>query len=269
MECQVFKNNLGQVRVIGDKNNPLFCLRDICEVLGLLSVNKVANAIKAEFELGGELNSTPLQTKGGMQYFTMITEPQLYFLLMRSDKPKAKPFRQWVTSEVLPSIRKTGSYTASNVPASNVPALPQTYKEALQHLIVQVEKNEKLQEENLKLLESKANLNRLMHSERTYLSTTIAKELGLRSAKEMHEILNRVGVIYKRDRAWLPYAKYEKFKLIESKSELIKKSDGNVVEVYTSRWTQAGREFLLREWNKIIDYYTRRLKNEKFVGQMD
>ena len=268
MECQVFKNDLGQVRVIGDKNNPLFCLRDICDVLGLLSVNKVANAIKAEFELGGELNSTPLQTKGGMQYFTMITEPQLYFLLMRSDKPKAKPFRQWVTSEVLPSIRKTGSYTASNVPASNVPALPQTYKEALQHLIVQVEKNEKLQEENLRLLQSEANLNRLMHSERTYLSTTLAKELGLRSAKELHEILNRVGVIYKRDRAWVPYVKYEKYRLIESKSELIHKSDGSTIEVYSSRWTQTGREFLLREWNKIIDYYARSLKNES-IKQVD
>ena len=267
MECQVFKNDLGQIRVVGDKNNPLFCLRDICEVLGLLSVNKVANAIKAEIELG-ELNSASFDTGYGIKEFTMITEPQLYFLLMRSDKPKAKPFRQWVTSEVLPCIRKTGSYNVSNVPASNVPALPKNYKEALQHLIVQVEKNEKLQEENLRLLQSEANLNRLMHSERTYLSTTLAKELGLRSAKELHEILNRVGVIYKRDRAWVPYVKYEKFKLIESKSELIKKSDGNVIEVYTSRWTQAGREFLLREWNKIIDYYARSLKNES-IKQVD
>lgn len=267
MECQVFKNDLGQVRVIGDKNNPLFCLRDICEVLELSKASMVLTALNAEFGRGVS-QTYPLQTNGGMQKATFITEPQLYFLLMRSDKPKAKPFRQWVTSEVLPCIRKTGSYTASNVPASNVPALPKNYKEALQHLIVQVEKNEKLQEENLKLLESKANLNRLMHSERTYLSTTIAKELGLRSAKEMHEILNRVGVIYKRDRAWLPYVKYEKFKLIESKSELIQKSDGNVVEVYTSRWTQAGREFLLREWNKIIDYYARSLKNES-IKQVD
>lgn len=45
---------------------------------------------------------------------TFITEPQLYFVLMRSDKPKAKPFRQWVINEVLPSIRKTGSYTVNN-----------------------------------------------------------------------------------------------------------------------------------------------------------
>ena len=112
MECQVFKNDLGQVRVIGDKNNPLFCLSDICKVLELSTPAKVVDAIKSEFE-GGELNSYPLQTRGGMQKATFITEPQLYFLLMRSDKPKAKPFRQWVTSEVLPSIRKTGRYGAA------------------------------------------------------------------------------------------------------------------------------------------------------------
>lgn len=268
MECQVFKNDLGQVRVIGDKNNPLFCLRDICEVLEHANPSRVLDSINAEFGDGLTLSYPIIDKLGREQKATFITEPQLYFLLMRSDKPKAKPFRQWVTSEVLPSIRKTGSYTASNVPASNVPALPQTYKEALQHLIVQVEKNEKLQEENLKLLESKANLNRLMHSERTYLSTTLAKELGLRSAKELHEILNRVGVIYKRDRAWVPYVKYEKYRLIESKSELIHKSDGSTIEVYSSRWTQTGREFLLREWNKIIDYYARSLKNES-IKQVD
>ncbi|HCD73257.1 MAG TPA: antirepressor, BRO family protein [Helicobacter sp.] len=114
MQLQVFNHkDLGQVRVIGDNENPLFCLRDICEVLGLESVNKVANAIKAEFE-GGELDSAPLQTKGGIQQATFITEPQLYFVLMRSDKPKAKPFRQWVVNEVLPSIRKNGYYINQN-----------------------------------------------------------------------------------------------------------------------------------------------------------
>ncbi|MCI5969146.1 phage antirepressor KilAC domain-containing protein [Helicobacter sp.] len=265
MQLQVFeKSDLGQIRVIGDNENPLFCLRDVCEVLELSKASMVLTALNAEFGSGVSQTYPIIDKLGREQKATFITEPQLYFVLIRSDKPKAKLFRKWITSEVLPSIRKTGSYTIKNT----TPALPQNYKEALQHLIVQVEKNEKLQEENLKLLESKANLNRLMHSERTYLSTTIAKELGLNSAKELHEILNRVGVIYKRDRAWLPYVKYEKYKLIESKSELIKKADGEVIETYTSRWTQAGREFLLREWNKIIDHYARRLKNES-AKQMD
>ena len=101
-----FVNNNSNIRVIVDSTNEvLFCLSDICRALGLTTPSAVANAIKAEFE-GYELNSYPLQTAGGTQNFTMITEAQLYFVLMRSDKPTAKEFRKWVNTEVLPSIRK-------------------------------------------------------------------------------------------------------------------------------------------------------------------
>ena len=114
MQPQIFTHkNLGQIRVIGDNENPLFCLRDICEILELTTPVRVLEAIKIEFE-GGEFNSYPLQTNGGMQKATFVTEPQLYFVLMRSDKPKAKPFRQWVVNEVLPSIRKNGFYATAN-----------------------------------------------------------------------------------------------------------------------------------------------------------
>lgn len=111
MNLEIFKNENFEVRVAVDENNePLFCLADVCKALGLTTPAKVANSIKSEFD-GDELNSYPFQTNGGIQNFTMITEPQLYFVLMRSDKPNAKPFRMFVNKEVLPSIRKTGSYT--------------------------------------------------------------------------------------------------------------------------------------------------------------
>lgn len=114
MQPQTFTHkNFGQIRVIGDNENPLFCLRDICEILELTTPARVLEAIKIEFE-GGEFNSYPLQTNGGMQKATFVTEPQLYFVLMRSDKPKAKPFRQWVVNEILPSIRKNGFYATAN-----------------------------------------------------------------------------------------------------------------------------------------------------------
>lgn len=111
MNLEIFKNENFEIRVAVDENNePLFCLSDVCKALGLTTPAKVANSIKSEFD-GDELNSYPFQTNGGIQNFTMITEPQLYFVLMRSDKPNAKPFRMFVNKEVLPSIRKTGSYT--------------------------------------------------------------------------------------------------------------------------------------------------------------
>lgn len=98
------------IRVVqNDKGEVLFCLADVCASLNLSQSNKTANQIKEEFG-GTELNSAPLKTKGGVQQCTMITEPQLYFVMMRSNSKIAREFRQWICNEVLPSIRKNGSF---------------------------------------------------------------------------------------------------------------------------------------------------------------
>lgn len=134
---QIFKKQeLGQVRVAGDKDSPLFCLKDVCDVLGIDNNRNVKVSIINEFGDGVHQIYPISDSLGRTQQATFITEPQLYFVLMRSDKPKAKPFRQWVVNEVLPQIRKTGSYS-----------LPKTYKEALAELMAQVEENEKLQQQ--------------------------------------------------------------------------------------------------------------------------
>lgn len=101
------------IRVVqNDKGEVLFCLADVCTSLNLSTPAKTANQIKEEFQ-GGELNSYPLQTKGGVQQCTMITEPQLYFVMMRSRAKVAREFRQWICNEVLPSIRAQGAYVAN------------------------------------------------------------------------------------------------------------------------------------------------------------
>ena len=159
----IFKNeNLGEVRVIFIDNEPLFCLADICKILELSNSRMVAEAIKNEFE-GCKLDLHPFETAGGIQNLTIITEPQLYFVLMRSDKPTAKEFRKWVNTEVLPSIRKTGSYTQK----------PLTQIEILQSSIAILAEQEK----RVSLLENKAdnlykeqlkvkhNINRLLNND--------------------------------------------------------------------------------------------------------
>ncbi|MDD5785998.1 phage antirepressor KilAC domain-containing protein [Campylobacter lanienae] len=123
-DLTIFKNeNLGEVRVIYKDNEVLFCLADICRALNIQNPTIVANAIKSEFELP-KFNIGSFDTGYGVKEFTMITEPQLYFVLMRSDKPTAKEFRKWVNTEVLPSIRKTGAYSIQQ-------QIPKTYGEAL------------------------------------------------------------------------------------------------------------------------------------------
>ncbi len=85
-----------------------------------------------------------IPTPGGNQNMKVINESGLYSLILSSKLPSAKLFKRWVTNEILPSIRSTGTYNMIDLQ----PKLPTTYKEALQHLIEQVEVNEKLQLES-------------------------------------------------------------------------------------------------------------------------
>ena len=164
MNLEIFKNENFEVRVaVNENNEPLFCLADICKALGLTTPAKVANSIKSEFD-GDELNSYPFQTNGGIQNFTMITEPQLYFVLMRSDKPNAKPFRMFVNKEVLPSIRKTGSYTQKPLNSIDYLQMQLNLMKEQDRKIHELEdKTDEIHKEQLK---TKHNINRLLSNDR-------------------------------------------------------------------------------------------------------
>lgn len=95
-----------EVRTIEVNGEPWWVLKDVCTVLELSSPHKVAERLEDD-EKGRSL----IPTLGGEQETTIISESGLYSVILRSDKPQAKPFRKWVTSEVLPTIRKTGSYS--------------------------------------------------------------------------------------------------------------------------------------------------------------
>ncbi|MBQ8023215.1 MAG: hypothetical protein IJ254_02995 [Succinivibrio sp.] len=100
------------IRVITSEDGViLFCLADVCASLNLTNATVIANQIKDEFELP-KLNLASFDTGYGVKEFTMITEPQLYFVMMRSRAKVAREFRQWVCNEVLPSIRAHGAYVA-------------------------------------------------------------------------------------------------------------------------------------------------------------
>ncbi|EAL8918141.1 Bro-N domain-containing protein [Campylobacter sp. BCW_6889] len=156
LETEVVSNNnivlfeneeLGQVRVAVDENNePLFCLSDICKILDIQNTTDVKNTILREFELS-RLNLHSFDTGFGIKEFTMIDEPQLYFILMRSDKPNAKPFRMWVTKEVLPSIRKKGYYGSINKNNTTIDSNIY-YKELCDRLLIE---NKELKSENTNL----------------------------------------------------------------------------------------------------------------------
>lgn len=93
------------VRIIIDASQPLFVAKDVCEVLGISKYRDVVAKLEDD-----ERVSTIVDTLGGKQEMTAITESGLYALIFKSDKPEAKRFRKWVTAEVLPAIRRSGGY---------------------------------------------------------------------------------------------------------------------------------------------------------------
>lgn len=106
-DIQIFNYNDREVRTVQKDGGPWFVLKDVCEVLGLGSPHKVADRLEPD-----EKGRNQIPTLGGNQETWVINESGLYAVILRSDKPEAKPFRKWVTSEVLPSIRKNGGYIA-------------------------------------------------------------------------------------------------------------------------------------------------------------
>lgn len=104
---QIFKYENNDVRTVEMNGEPWFVLKDVCKVLGIAKYRDVADRLDAD-----ERAPVRVDTLGGAQEMTCINESGLYSVILRSDKPEAKPFRKWVTSEVLPSIRKSGGYIA-------------------------------------------------------------------------------------------------------------------------------------------------------------
>lgn len=137
---KLFENpEFGQVRVLLEDGEPLFCLADICNILEL-RVTDVKNRLEEEV-----VSTYPLPTNGGIQQLTFVNEEGFYSVVLGSRKESVKPFKKWVTSEVLPSIRKTGSYSIK----------PLTHAELMlqqAQVIVELEKRQIVQEGKIQQL---------------------------------------------------------------------------------------------------------------------
>ena len=109
-ELQVFKYSDKQVRTLLKDNQPWWVLKDVCDILQLTTPTRVAERLEDD-----EVSLTHIADNLGRKQETLIiNESGLYNVILRSDKPEAKPFRKWVTGEVLPAIRKTGGYVGND-----------------------------------------------------------------------------------------------------------------------------------------------------------
>lgn len=118
-ELQIFNYEETQVRTVFIGGEPWWVLADVCRVLNLSEPHRVAARLRED-----EKGRTKITTLGGPQEMTIINEPGLYKVILRSNSPKAEPLMDWITHEVLPSIRKTGTYgipqTVFGLPAPRV-----------------------------------------------------------------------------------------------------------------------------------------------------
>lgn len=124
-DLQIFENSeFGEIRTITKDNEPMFCLADVCKALEISNVGNVKQRLS---EKG--IHTADTLTKGGMQKMTFISEANLYKTIFQSRKESAERFTEWVTSEVLPSIRKTGSYNKPMTTAEKIHLLAQGNEE--------------------------------------------------------------------------------------------------------------------------------------------
>ena len=194
-------DKFGQIRTAGTSEEPLFCLSDICRALELQTQNT-----KNRLRQKGVYSINTL-TQGGEQQLLFIDEQNLYRVIMRSDKPQAEAFQDWVCGEVLPSIRKNGAYMTEK-----------TLERALAEPDFLIQLAQQLKEEKTKRLELEKD-NKVLKPKADYFDDLVdrnllinfrdfAKELNVRQ-KYLIEWLISNRYIYRNEKGKIkPYSKY-------------------------------------------------------------
>lgn len=223
-DIQIFKNEqFGQVRVIDIDGEGWLVGKDVAIAVGY---NRPSEAIRQHCDEDDTLKHRIMDGLGRNQETLLINESGLYSLIMSSKLPQAKKFKKWVTSDVLPSIRKHGMYATDEL--INNPDL----------LIAAATK---IKEERQARLEAEKLRDKLIHQNKLYTTSEIAKELGLKSATKLNGLLAEKKIQYKQNKTWLLYSKYADCGYVSIKQDIL--DSGHII--YDRKWTGKGRDFIL------------------------
>lgn len=245
-KLQVFNNEeFGQVRTVVQSEDVWFVAKDVAEVLGY---NNTSKAIQMHID-EDEKADLPIWDGRQNRNQKVINESGLYSLILSSKLPSAKKFKKWVTSEVLPSIRKHGAYMTPNTinallqDPDLIIGLASQLKQEQQARQIAEQKNLMLTQQIAENASKITYLDQILQSQDTVTVSQVAADYGL-SAMKLNKILNDEKVQYKVNNQWLLYSKHQNKGYTKSKTVDVVHTDGSRSVKMNTRWTQKGRLFI-------------------------
>ena len=241
-QVKVFESaEFGSVRTVEVGEVPYFVGRDVATILGYKNIRDAISTHVDEEDKG----VAKCDTLGGTQEMVVINESGLYSLILGSKLPNAKKFKRWVTSEVLPSIRKHGMYATDELLAN-----PDFAIQVFQELKAEREKRSllettvRVQSQQIAELQPKASYYDVVLNCKDLVSATqIAKDYG-KSAKWLNEFLHNKGVQFKQSGIWILYQDYASQGYTNTKTHEYNGNDGSIHARVHTYWTQKGRLFI-------------------------
>lgn len=256
---KIFENaQFGQIRTAMSENNePMFCLADVCNALGLNQPSKVKSRLH---DRGVTTIPTPTYNQHGaevVQSLNYINEPNLYKCIFQSRKAEAEAFQDWVTSEVLPSIRKTGGYIVANDEDTEADIMAKALQIAKSTLerknqrIAELQVTCDTQAERLEHQQDIINAsapkvryyNEHLQSVETLTTTQVAKEIGI-DANKLNQKLKEIGVLFRQSGSWMPKQPYCGWGLHAMRTQTYTRSDGSIGSNSYLVWKPKGRLFI-------------------------
>lgn len=237
MELQIFQNTeFGSVRTAAIDGEPYFVGKDVAEILGYSNPQK---ALRDHVDDEDKTLHESFTVNGTMG--VLINESGLYSLILRSQLPKARQFKRWVTAEVLPAVRRHGMYAIDEILDN-----PDLAIAALQALKEEREKRQNLelmtavQRQQIAEMKPKVSYyDQILQNKNTVPVTQIAKDYGM-SGRKFNALLHELGIQYKFRKTWLLYQDYAEQGYTQSRTYALD-CEKNVMHTY---WTQKGRLFL-------------------------
>ena len=239
-----------EVRTKSQNNEVWFCLKDVCSILEIKNHKDVVSRLNQK---GVDISDT--LTNGGMQKVTFINESNLYKVIFQSRKPQAERFTEWVTSEVLPSLRKHGMY-ATEETIDKILSNPDFGIRLLNELKEEREKTKQLRSENDQLKPKALFADTVSASDTSILIGQLAKLLKQNGndigQNRLFKILRKDGYLGKSGENYnLPTQKSMNLKVMEIKERTVNNSDGSVRITKTPMITGKGQVYFVNRYKEI------------------